>query len=114
MAKRKIVHLVGGEASMWLIGQLAAQYRLLPEEHFEQAIAVGEETVARIVENCILLPVVRLHRRFRIEYSAARNLDRLIRRYDPDLVVCWDIQATEQLKLAMRGSRRRSRCGDAV
>ncbi len=106
MAKRKILHIAGAEASGWLIGQLAAQYRLLPDELFEQTIAAGEDRVARMIEDQVLHPAVRLHRRMRIEYSAARNLARFLRQHNPDLVVCWDIQATEQLKLAMRGSRR--------
>jgi len=106
MGKRKILHVVGGEASVWLIGQLAAQYRLLPEELFEQSIAAGEERVVREIQNAVLCPVVSLRRRFQIEYSAARNLARLLRRFGPDMVVCWDIQATEQFKLAMRGRRR--------
>ncbi|MFA5863230.1 MAG: glycosyltransferase [Phycisphaerae bacterium] len=106
MAKKKILHIVGGEASVWVSGQLASQYHLWPEELFDQTIAAGEEPVARQVENRVFRPVVRLGRRLKIEYTAARNLSKLLRNNDPDLVLCWDIQATEQLKLAQRGSRK--------
>jgi glycosyltransferase involved in cell wall biosynthesis len=105
MAKWKLLHIIGGEGSAWLTHQLAAQFRLLPEELFDQKIAAGEESVARRVENLIFQPVCRLRRRLQIEYTAARNLNRLLKSTDPDLVVCWDIQATEQLKLALLGRR---------
>ncbi len=105
MAKWKLLHIIGGEGSVWLMHQAAAQFRLLPGELFEQTIATGEESVARRVENQIFQPVLRLRRRLQIEYTAARNLNRLLKKIDPDLVVCWDIQATEQLKLALLGRR---------
>lgn len=107
MAKWKLLHIVGGESSVGQIRQLAGQYRLLPEELFEQTIGVGEARVARQVEQTVLQPVARLGRRMKIEYSAARNLHRLARSVDPDLIVCWDIQATEQLRLVYLGRRRR-------
>jgi glycosyltransferase involved in cell wall biosynthesis len=111
MAKCKVLHLVGGEVSVWRLNQLAAQYRLLPDELFDQKIATGEEPVARKVENLIFQPVQRLRRRLHIEYSAARNLNRLLKAFGPSLIICWDIPATEQLRWALRGSRRRVTAG---
>ena len=107
MAKWKILHVLGGEGSVWRTGQLAAQFRLLPEELFDQTIAAGEERVARTIEHQALQKVARLNRRLRIELTAARNLRALLRTLNPDLAVCWDIQATEQLKLVLLGSRRK-------
>jgi len=108
MAKWKLLHVVGGEGSVWRTGQLAAQFRLLPDELFDQTIAAGEERVARAIENQTLQKAMRLGRRVKIELTAARNLRVLLRRLDPDLVVCWDVQATEQLKLVRLGSRRKT------
>jgi glycosyltransferase involved in cell wall biosynthesis len=111
MAKCKVLHIVGGDVSVWRLNQLAAQYRLLPGELFDQKIAVGEESMARKVESLIFQPVHRLRRRLRIEYLAARNLNRLVKSFGPGLIICWDIPATEQLRWALRGRRRRVTAG---
>jgi hypothetical protein len=106
MAKWRLLHLVGGDVSVWTIGQIKCQYRLLPAELFEQRIAVGEIHTASLVESQLLVPVTRLARQFEFEYSAARNLARVIRKFNPDIIVCWDISATEQLKSARLGRRK--------
>ncbi len=106
MAKWKILHVIGGEISLWRAGQVRSQYQLLPAEIFEQEVACGEVRTARLMENLLLRPVKRLGRHLAIERTAAGNLQKLVRSYDPDLVVCWDIPATQQLRVAALGRRR--------
>ena len=42
-----------------------------------------------------------------LNFTAAGMLRKVIRKYNPDMVVCWDVAATEQLQAAILGSRRR-------
>jgi len=107
VAKWRILHLVGGTISPWAIKQLAGQLRLLPGQMFTQRIATGEIETARLVERETAQRVSYLRRRFRSELLASRTLRRVILNYAPQLVVCWDIAATEQLRLASPRRRRR-------
>jgi hypothetical protein len=84
---------------------MAAQVRLLPEPLFEQQVAVAEAPAVRVVERTLLQRVIRLQRRFNSDLVTFRNVRKLIQRYSPQLVVCWDIEATEQLRLALLGMR---------
>lgn len=107
MAKWKILHLVGGEISLGVADQLRGQYNVLPEEVFEQKVVAGESRTARLMESMLMRPVERLGRQLNLNLTAAGMLNKIIRGYAPDLVVCWDVSATEQLQAALLGTRRR-------
>ncbi|NLE29536.1 MAG: glycosyltransferase family 4 protein [Phycisphaerae bacterium] len=106
MTKWKLLHVIGGNGSPGLLGQLGGQYRVLPEELIEQEIAAGESRTAKLLEREILRPVVRLGREFELNLTAARTLRKLMKHWSPDLVVCWDLEAIEQVRAALLGSRK--------
>lgn len=99
--------MIGGEATPGLLNQLGGQYRVLPEELAEQSIVVGESGTAKRLEQEVLHPAIRLGRQFQINLTAARTLSKLMRHSLPDLVVCWDGDAIEQVRAAALGSRKR-------
>jgi hypothetical protein len=107
MAKWKILHLVGGNISLGVAEQLRGQCNVLPAEVFEQRIAAGESRTAKFLETLLLRPMYRLGRQLGLNLTAAGMLRKTIRKYNPDMVVCWDVSATEQLQAAILGSRRR-------
>jgi hypothetical protein len=60
-----------------------------------------------LLEQEILRPAIRLGRQFKVNLTAARTLSKLMRHSLPDLVVCWDGDAIEQVRAAALGSRKR-------
>lgn len=104
-ARWKLLHLVGDDISTGKARQLAAQIDLLPNELFAHQIAVAEPIAGRTVSRAVAPKVVKLDRRFKSDLLASRKLRKLIGSYSPELVVCWDLAATEQLRLALLGTR---------
>ncbi len=107
MAKWKILHLVGGDISVWRGMQIMGQMEILPDELFEHHLAAGKFDAAEFMERQFFISVHRLGLRGGIDLLAARNLGKLIKKLEPDMITCWDVPATEQLKLAVVGRRKK-------
>ena len=105
MAKWKILHLVGDDISIWRVGQIENYIEFLPDELFAQAVVVDKPRMAKVIEEKLLRKIICTGKRFGSELIAAHNLHKIIKDEKPDIFVCWDIQATEQLKLALLGLR---------
>ncbi len=106
MAKWKILHLVGEDISIWSLRQIANHLNLLPDELFEQTLSVDRPQTAHFIEYHLLKRVYCTGKRPGGELISAHNLGKYIKSEVPDTVVCWDIQAVDQLKLALSAMRK--------
>ena len=105
MARWKISHIVGDEISIWRVRQLASHINLLPEELFAQNIIPERPIDAQFIEANLLRRIYCTGKRFASELASARNLHNYLKTEKPDILVCWDTQSAEQLKLALLGIR---------
>jgi len=106
MAKWKILHLVGEDISIWSVEQIANHLNFLPDELFEQTLVVDRPQAARFIEYHLLRRVYCTGKRTGSELIAARNLSKFIKKENIDVIVCWDMQAVDQLRLALPGTRK--------
>lgn len=104
MRQWNVLHLVGDNATAFQARQLAAQITLLPQPRFVQRIAAVQRT-APIIESTTLRKTIRLDRRWGSDLLVSRQLRRVLKEWTPQLVVCWDIPATDQLRYALLGTR---------
>ncbi len=105
MGKWKILHLVGNDISIWKLGQIENHIEYLPDELFSQNIIADNPKTAHFIERQLIRKISCLGKRLANGLISAHNLHKIIKSEEPDILVCWDIQTAEQLRLALLGIR---------
>lgn len=105
MRRKVLIHLIGDTLPPFMLGQIRAQLENLPTDRYVQHLVVAEPRVADRLEVQLARRVTCLRRCFGSDIWASFRLRGVLAKLQPDAVVCWDVAATEQLRIALAGTR---------